>query len=237
MMDIKKPIQKNKILLLLILILIISFFVRAYGIQSEDVWSDEGVTLFHAHQSVLHNIKWSLSVGYFPLYHIILSLWGNFFGLEEFSVRFLSLIFGILSVYVAFRIGTFMFNKKVGLYSAIILSLSPYNVYYSQEARVYSLLVLLSLYSIYFYLRFIESQKKKHMFYYILFTFLMLNTHAPAVFILVFQNIHYLLFVNKNFKKWKSKSDCLTRARFQRIPRVVEYPIVRCNMPFSASST
>ena len=85
MMDIKKPIQKNKILSLLILILIISFFIRAYGLQSEDVWSDEGGTLFHAHKSVLHNIKWSLSVGYSPLYHIILSLWEKIFGLEEFD--------------------------------------------------------------------------------------------------------------------------------------------------------
>ena len=202
MMDIKKPIQKNKILLILILILIISFFVRVYGLQSENIWPDEGGTVFHAHKSVLHNIKWSLSVGYFPLYHVILSSWEKIFGLEEFSVRFLSLIFGILSVYIVFKIGTFMFNKKVGIYSAIIMALSPFNVSYSQEARVYTLLVLLSLSSIYFYLRFIESQKKKHMIYYILFTFLMLNTHAPAIFILVFQNIHYLLFVKKNFKKW-----------------------------------
>tara|TARA_B100001971_G_C18235796_1_gene567101 strand:- start:1176 stop:2126 length:951 start_codon:yes stop_codon:yes gene_type:complete len=30
----------------------------------------------------------------------------------------------------------------------------------------------------------------------------MLNTHAPAIFILAFQNLHYLFFVKKNFKKW-----------------------------------
>jgi 4-amino-4-deoxy-L-arabinose transferase-like glycosyltransferase len=202
MMDIKKYFENNKTYLLLILILIISFFIRAYGIQSENVWSDEAFTIFHAHQSVLHNIEWSLSASYFPLYHAILSSWEKIFGLGEFSVRFLSLIFGVLSIYLVFKIGTFMFNKKVGIYSAIILALSSYNVFYSQEARVYTLFVLLSLCSIYFYLRFIQSRKKTHMVYYILFTFLMLNTHSPAIFILIAQNMHYLLFVRRDFKKW-----------------------------------
>ncbi len=201
-MDIKKYFRNNRIYLLLILILIISFFVRIYGLQSENIWSDEAVTIFNSHKSVLHNIKWSLGYGYYPSYHVILSLWEKIFGLKEFNVRFLSLIFGILSVYMIFKIGTFMFNKKVGFYSSIILALSPYNVYYSQEARVYALFVFLSLCSIYFYLKLIQSNKNKHMVYYVLFTFLMLITHPPAIFILVFQNIHYLFFVKKNLKKW-----------------------------------
>ena len=202
MMDIKKYFQNNKTYLLLILILIISFFIRVYGLETENIWSDEAFTIFHAHQSVLHNIKLVSSTAYFPTYHVAISLWEKFFGLGEFSVRSLSLIFGVISVYMAFKIGTFMFNKKVGIYSAIMLSLSSYNVFYSQEARVYTLLVFLSLGSIYFYLKFIQSKKNTHMIYYFIFTLSMLFTHSAAIFILIAQNMHYLLFVRKYFKKW-----------------------------------
>lgn len=202
MVKTKKTIQKNKILPLLISILVISFLVRAYHLGSENLWSDEGVTVYHSDKPVLDNIQWSLAIGYFPLYHIILSSWTKFFGVSEFSVRFPSLIFGVLAVYAVFQIATFMFNKKVGVYSSIIMALSPFSVYYSQEARVYTLLLLLSLYSIYFYLRYIKSAKNKHMAGYIISTLLMLSSHPPAIFILIFQNMHYFLLVRKKIKKW-----------------------------------
>jgi len=201
-MIIKKFIKKNLTLSILILILAFSFLIRIYDLQNENLWPDEAVTIYNAHKPVSHNIQWSLSLGYFPLYHIILSIWEKFFGLREFSVRFLSVIFGVFSVYMAYRIGGLMFNKRVGLYSAIIIALSPFNVYYSQEARIYTMFVLLTLLSVYFYVKYIKSIKNKDLIYYIIFTLLMLNSFGSAIFILIFQNMHYFLFVRKNLKKW-----------------------------------
>ena len=201
-MEIGKFIQRNNIFLILIAVLGISFFLRVYGLGTENIWPDEGLTMYNAHKSVSHNIEWSLSLAYFPLYHILLSLWEKLFGLSEFSMRFLSVIFGTLSVYLVYRIGLLMFNKKIGLYSAIIMALSSYNVYYSQEARVYMLFVLLTLLSVKFYIQYLQSAKNRDLAYYILSTLLVLNTHGPAIFILFFQNIHYILFVRKGFKKW-----------------------------------
>ena len=194
--------NKKYIIFLLALILLLGVFLRFYDLGGENLWSDSGATVYYANKSVLDNIKWSPAMGYFPLYHMILSSWVKIFGISEFSVRFLSLIFGVFAVYAVFQIGAFMFNKKVGIYSAIIMALSPFNVYYSQEARVYTFSLLLALYSIYFYLKYIESTKTKHIIYYVVFTLLMLNSHSPLIFILIFQNLHYFLFIKKNIKKW-----------------------------------
>ncbi len=201
-MGLDKFIQKKSIFLLLALILGVSFFIRLYGMETENIWPDEGLTIYNAHKSISHNVGWSLSLAYFPLYHIILSAWEKFFGLSEFSMRLLSVIFGTLSVYIVYLIGSLMFGKKAGIYSALITALSSYHVYYSQEARVYMLFALLALLSIYFYLKYLQSTRNKDLAYYILFTLLMLNTHGPAIFILFFQNVHYLLFTRKGHKKW-----------------------------------
>ncbi len=194
--------NKKHIIFLLALILLLGAFLRFYDLGGENLWSDEVVSVYYANKSVLEAIKWSPTIGYFPLYSMMLSLWIKIFGISEFSVRFLSAVFGTLAIYGVFQIGAFMFNKKVGIYSAIIMALSPFNVYYSQEARSYTLLILLSIYSIYFYLKYLESAKNNHMLYYIAFTLLMLNTHSPSIFILIFQNLHYFLFIRKNIKKW-----------------------------------
>ena len=155
----KKYFNNRSVLVTLIAILLISLVVRVLGVYTEDIWPDEGLTLHNANKPLIENIKWSLSLAYFPLYHMVLSWWVKIFGLGELSARSLSIVFGVLSVYMAYRIGNLMFNKKVGIYSAIILGVSPFNVFYSQEVRVYSLFVFLSLCSIYYYIEYIGKKR------------------------------------------------------------------------------
>ncbi|MBW2976553.1 glycosyltransferase family 39 protein [Candidatus Woesearchaeota archaeon] len=201
-MPAKKFTPKNRLLFFIILIFALSFIIRVYNLEAENIWADEGLTIYNAHLPISHNIKWSLDMAYFPLYHVILSLWEKIFGLHAFSMRFLSVIFGTLSVYMTYQLGSLMFNRRIGLCSAVIMALSPFNVYYSQEARVYSLFVLLSLLSIYYYFKYTHSYENKHLLMYGIFTLLMLNSHAAAIFVLIFQNCYHLLFIRKYFKKW-----------------------------------
>lgn len=201
-MEARKHGRKNKIFTLLAIILVVSFIVRVYGLGRENIWTDEGVTIYNSHKSVYHNIEWSVGFAYFPLYHIISSGWEKISGLSEFSVRFPSVLFGTLSVFLIYEIAALLFNKKIGLYSAAIMALSPFNVYYSQEARVYSFFLLLSLLSIYHYIKYAKSLRTKDLGYYFIYSLLILMSHAAAIFILVFQNIHYFAFVRKNLKRW-----------------------------------
>lgn len=192
--------KSKNTLFVLFIVIILALFVRIYSINSENFDSDEGLTVYHSQKSILHNIKWSLSVLYVPFYHIILSSWVSLFGPTEFSTRMLSVIFGTLAVFMIYLIGTMLFNKKVGIFAALLVALSSFHVFFSQYSRPYSLYFFLSLLSIYFYFHYIHN--KKFLLWYILTTIMLLYTHAVAPLLLVVQNLHYFLIVKERLKKW-----------------------------------
>lgn len=112
-----------------------------------------------------------------PLYYFLLHYWMLAFGESDVAVRFLSAIFGILGMPMGYLVGRDLFDKEVGLIGAFIIAVSPHNVYYSQEARMYSLLVLLTLLSMYFFILLVRGTNRKACFVgYILSTTLLLCT-------------------------------------------------------------
>src|SRR3989344_5115672 len=195
-------LKSRKIVIVLLIIVLLGAVLRFYGLANEDFWMDEGVSVYHSQQSIIHNFKWSFTLAYLPLYNMLLAAWEKVFGLSEFGMRVPSSVFGILSIVMIYKIASFMYSRKVGIYASLILALSPFHVYYSQEVRVYTLFVFTALLSIYFYLRYIRSQRKKDLIYYAISSIAMLNTFNTAIFILAFQNIHYFIFVRKNHLKW-----------------------------------
>ena len=68
------------------------------------------------------------------------------FGYTTFVARLFSAILGILSIYGINILGKELINKKVGLISALILTINPFHLYFSQEARPYILLFLFSIF-------------------------------------------------------------------------------------------
>ena len=77
-----------------------------------------------------------------PLYYWLLRLWTTVFGLSEFALRSLSAVLGTLLVLVIYGLGTRLFNRTTGLAAAFIAAIAPFQVYYSQEARMYILVAL-----------------------------------------------------------------------------------------------
>ena len=92
-----------------------------------------------------------------PLYYIIehftLQL-GN----QEAVLRLPSLIFGLISIALFYLILSNWFDKRISIVGTIIITISPFHVWYSQEARPYSLLLCLSLLSIWLFQRLIKNK-------------------------------------------------------------------------------
>ena len=76
--------------------------------------------------------------------------------------------------------------------AALILALSSYNIWYAQEARTYSLMVLLALLSMYFFLRFLQRYSLALSAGYVLSTVLLVYAHSYGWFVVVAQNIYVL---------------------------------------------
>ncbi len=204
-MNINKSLQNKKIYLLLSLILTLACSLRIYNLGGESIWHDEAFSISVAKGTIMQIINASAHDVHPPLHYILLHYWIIIFGDSETSTRFLSVIYGVLSVFVIFKLGTEMFNKEIGILSSFIFSISLYGIKYSQEVRDYSLMVLLVLISSYYFIRIMKDEKKDKTYLfdnigYIISTVAILYTHFFGIFYVLFQNVYYFLIYKKNKK-------------------------------------
>jgi hypothetical protein len=125
---------------------------------------DEAINVLAATNKSPFDLLTKYSLGDFhpPLYHVILYFWIKFFGNSEIAVRLPSVIFGLLTIYLTFLISELVFNNKtISLFKhklslkflpALFLTFSGLHLYYSQEARMYSLAAFLTTLAIYVHL-------------------------------------------------------------------------------------
>jgi uncharacterized membrane protein len=84
-----------------------------------------------------------------PLYSFLMTLWIQLFGDGEISIRLPALISGLATIALTFFLAKFLFSTRVGLGAALLLALSPTHIWYSQEARSYSLIMAVTLLAVY----------------------------------------------------------------------------------------
>lgn len=116
-----------------IFVIILSLLIRLYHLGYHDLWYDEVATVSYLKYPWLN---WNA-----PLYWIFMHLWCRVFPLSEFYLRLPSLLFNFLSLIFLFLLGKELFNERVGLFSASIMGLSPFHLWYAQEARDYSMVL------------------------------------------------------------------------------------------------
>ena len=174
---------------LFISIFILALVLRIYGLGDESYWFDEFITIRVAQEGV----ESILSGGRPPLYLLIAHFWIELVGTSEIATRLLSVFFGLGSVYFIYRISKSLFNDKVGLISAFFMSLSQYQIYYSQEFRYYSLFLLITLISYFYFLKVLQRKRYSDSVLYVVSSILLYYTHDFGIFILAAQNLYVLL--------------------------------------------
>jgi uncharacterized membrane protein len=192
--------ETKKIIFVLI---ILGLLLRLWGIGSESYWLDEAISVKQAQAPFLKSMELVKEDVHLPFYMILLNIWVYFLGTSEIATRLLSLIFGVISIYIIFLLGKKLFNKEVGLFSSFLLTFSVIAVYYSQETRLYSLFVLLTMLSFYFYIDLLKENNWKNKLLYFLPTFLLMYTHLFSFLSILVQNIYYIL------KNYKNKSNLI----------------------------
>ena len=176
---------------IIILIILSGAFLRFYDLGGKSLWYDE---IFELHVSS-RNITY-ITRSVHPLHSPLNQIINHFFlawGKNEFNLRFSAALWGILGIWAIYLVGTIFFGRKEGAISAFLLALSSYHIRYSQEARMYTLVVLTALLSIYFFWRALENNERKAWFGYIIFTTLSLYTHLSVFFIIFSQLIFVCL--------------------------------------------
>ncbi len=137
-----------------------------------------------------------------PGFFMILWVWAKIFGTSEIAVRIPSVIFGVLAIYIVFLVGQKVYSKKLGLISAFLLAINPLHIYYSQEARMYSLATISVLVNIYLFIKLIKQEKVSY-FFLILSNYLILMSDYVAYLIFPVQLVFLLTNINRSkIKRW-----------------------------------
>ena len=121
-------------------ILIVAAVLRFYDLDRTSIWLDEAISWKQASLPFLEMLAATARDKNPPLHSIILKLTIALFGDSETALRAPSALLGVGAVYLLYRLGTMLFDRATGLIAALLLALSGFHVWYSNEARMYALL-------------------------------------------------------------------------------------------------
>jgi len=123
---------------LLLALLLLAFGVRVYHLEEHNIWGDEAYSITVAGWPLPQMVTGSADT-HPPLHYILLSFMMRLAGRTPFAIRFLSVMSGMLVVPLLYRLAKEVGGKAVGLWAAAASTVSPFLVYYAQEARMYEL--------------------------------------------------------------------------------------------------
>jgi mannosyltransferase len=158
--------------------------VRFTTLDVQSYWLDEVATvniLHHGFGDMLSAVSSGESTP--PLYYIVAWVWSKLFGTGEFGLRSLSALFGTLTIPLAYVLGRELVGRRTGLVAAALCAFNPLLVWYSQEARSYSLLVLLTGLSLLALLRVLDDPAPRRFAAWAVVSIAAVATHYFAGFL------------------------------------------------------
>jgi mannosyltransferase len=180
---------------ILLLITALAAFLRFFRLDYQSLWYDEAYTASVTDPArVGLSYIWSSGpVAYMPPLHHTLVYLSRLVGTGEVSLRLPSVLAGILTVVLIYLTAKYCFNRRVAAIASLIATVSTFHVYYSQEARAYALLMLLSIASTYFLVRALREKRQVWWLLYMASSAMGLYTHLYMAFLVMAQNAYLLL--------------------------------------------
>ncbi|OGJ21572.1 hypothetical protein A3K73_09465 [Candidatus Pacearchaeota archaeon RBG_13_36_9] len=194
-----KSIKKNYGLYGLILILLFAFFLRVYSLGKPPLWVDEATSSMAAKMILEKGVPVfdsGLLYGRAYFFHYVQAFF-LLFGENDFFARFPSVIFGLLTVMLAYFIGK-EYSKSGGLIAALFTAVFYLEVFYSRQARFYQLFQLLFFSSLYFLYK--SKENPKWLYLATVSFILCLDTQIAGLVLAPFFIIHIIVYNKKYYR-------------------------------------
>ncbi len=139
------------------LVLIVALLLRLVALN-QSLWLDEATTAQTVkHFSYIDLIFRFASTDFHPpLYYLFMKAWTSLFGYSEIALRMPSVLFSLIAGWFVYLIGNIVINKKSGVWAAAFFLFNPLIVYYSQEARMYSMATCFLTVAVYLFIQIIS---------------------------------------------------------------------------------
>lgn len=182
---------------LLISLCLLAFGLRIFRLDFQPIWFDEDL----AYQRATVALDVSLaSMAGSPLYYILLRGWADLAGSSLYVLRFFSALCGTLAIPLIYQVMRRLLGRNIALATMALATFAPFYIYYSQEARTYSLTLVLMLISMHTFLKWQDTRGRQALVVCTLANLICLYTHYVAALVIVVQSVILLLL---HWRDWK----------------------------------
>jgi len=174
--------------LLLLLLTIAGAALRLLHLGAKSLWLDEPLTVAIARLPwPQFKQNWLYGEAAFQgAYFLWMRAWLRF-GHTEAWIRLPSVLFAIASIPLLYALARRLIGEKAALAAAVLFALSPTDVYYSQEARGYTMTILLVLASTWFFVRAVEENHERDWLLWVVFSAIAFYSHFLSCLVLLAQ--------------------------------------------------
>ena len=178
-------------------IIIFGIGFRIYNVGYRSFWLDELYSVSYANLSIGSLFKILHTDHQMPLYFMLLHAWIWIFGDSDLAVRFLSILFGLLGILGFFILlrGGLRWTLNSSLIGVALLAVNPFHVYYSIEARTYSLMFAISTLYLTALVSMHAQSDKRYYLAYASLQVILLYTHPIALIYCFCINATYIFLL------------------------------------------
>ena len=157
-----KPGQTAAIPAVVAIIITLGLVLRLHRIGAASLWSDEAFSAYWIHEPLGYLWTDGLIIETTPpLYYTLLKLWAVFAGDSDAALRLFSAAASTATIPLVFLLGAELATPAAGLVAALLFALAPMQIYYAQEARVYTMLPLAFALALLGLLRFLRAAQQR----------------------------------------------------------------------------
>jgi 4-amino-4-deoxy-L-arabinose transferase-like glycosyltransferase len=128
-------------------LMLLTAALRAYRLDEQSVWYDEYHSAVHVEAPDLMTymtVTRQFNQEHVPLYYVAEYFWAQIFGTAPTNLRWLSILFNVLTVPLLCGLGRRLFNPRAGLMAGLFFALSPMQIWHGQSLRPYAMVVLMA---------------------------------------------------------------------------------------------
>ena len=210
-------------------ILVVTVALRLWKLNRWSLWYDEVVTMRLARSTswtAMMDQLGKIDATRAPLHPALLRVWLDLFGESDRAARAFSASLGILLVVAVYATGRRAFGETTARWAAWLSAVCPTLIYYSQEVRMYALLVLLSVLSWMIFLEFRCSARRELLVLYAALLIALVYTHPLGLFMLA-AHVAAFLAVGRltllTFRRWILVMALTTSGVAPWVPRFLDH--------------
>jgi uncharacterized membrane protein len=184
---------------IVVAIILLASGLRFFNLGARSFWFDEASSIRFARLDAATILTAGGSLGHPPGFYFLLHLW-RAAGEGDFWLRFPSAFFGVLSVALTYGLARYLFDRPVAQVSAFWMAISPFQLYYAQEVRMYAMTTAVILGLMWGFFHGVREEDKKGWLAYGVLSVLGFYTYYFVGFVMAALSLWWLL----DRRRWKT---------------------------------